>query len=227
MNKYHIFTTISEINKDFYLKRLINCLNVIKTNEELWNNSKFYAIVDGRIKIGEEINSTYKFKDSILKNVEFIDNEPILGIKSNTCYFPGWKRSFKVGLQLLKDVDRLMFIDNDVKILKFDKIIECLNIIGENFSAFGNNSNSWPHIETSLMIINNKQSRLNMIKYYENDENIFNKNGLITEDQVDLNLKPHNVFLTQRIENTNYLEEHKKFNFDFIAAYWHKNTEIL
>lgn len=222
MKKYNIFTTICEFNKDFYLKRFVNCLNVIKTNDELWNNSKIYAIVDGKIE-REYIDINYP----ILRNVEFINNEPILGIKSKTSYFPGWKRSFKIGLSILKDVDRLMFIDNDVKILKFDKIIKCLNIEGKNFSAFGNNSTNWPHIDTSLMIINDKLSRLNMIKYYENNENVFNNTGLITEDQVNLNLKPDHVFFTQRIENINFLDKYKTIDFDFIAAYWHKNNEIL
>lgn len=224
MEKYHIFTTICEINKNFYLKRFVNCLNVIKTNDELWNNSKIYAIVDGKIE-RDYIDINYP----ILKNVEFINNEPILGIKSGTCYFPGWKRSFKVGLENLKNVEKLMFIDNDVKILKFNKIIDCLNTCGKNFSAFGNNSNSWPHIDTSLMIINDKPSRLKMIQYYEDDKNVFNKDGLITEDQVNLNLNPLHAFFTQRIENVNYLKETKyqMFDFDFLAAYWHKNNEIL
>lgn len=221
---YTIFTTMSEINKSFYLKRLnksyLQFFNYFNLNKDLKNELfDYYAIVDGIIS-----EADYKNEFPLLSNVKFVNNYPVLGIKSNTRFFAGWKRSFKVGLQTLSNVEKLLYVDNDCKILNFNKIFYFLNKPA-NFASNMRNDEHPDWMETSLIVINDVESRRFIIDFYSNDENVFNEtNGDATEVQVGKILKPEFVFNSRRTFSRSL--RFTDYSLDFLSNYWHFNAEL-
>lgn len=161
MEKLMIWCTCAEDNKILYLKKIVKWYQQIITIFEEYNPDLF-CFVDGSLTIDDLINV-----DKKLLNISFINLTPKLGRKSLS-EFPGWKRSFRSALEVGREYDYILHIENDLKILNAEKLKEYIfkpgYYVGRNkiFNFF----------DTTFMILNDKNLNEKFIQYYLSEQNL-------------------------------------------------------
>ena len=196
-NELMIFCTCCEYNKEYYIKRVFNWYKQILNNISLMKYTPdLYVFVDGNISKDDII----KVNPELLK-LNWIIQTPKLG-RNSIWEFPGWKRSFYTALTYGLKYNYLIHIENDILLLKPEKIISKFTESG----YFCGWCNTHKFIESSLMILNNKENNKQIIKHYLNNNNFnenidfernlmnsFNWNIIFNGDRIDGNLQKINT----------------------------------
>ena len=151
-NKFAIFCTAAEKEQEKYIGRVLHWYDMVYPMFRM--DTDFFCFVDGTL------NSTPS-----LNNLHFISFSPSLGRKTMQI-FPGLKRSFGEALKYLEDYEFLMFIENDTKLLNFNRILQYRDKPG----LYSSIDKKWNFTETRFMILNDKESRRKLMSYYLSDE---------------------------------------------------------
>lgn len=203
MNDLMIFCTCSEINKEYYLKRVLNWYNQLNQYINFIPvKPEFYVFTDGYISTSD-INKI----DKKLNNIHWINNLPILG-RQNIWIFPGWKRSFQKALELGNQFKYLVHIESDILLLQPQKIINYFLKPG----YYCGWCNTHKFIESSLMILNDKNNNNILINRYSQQK--------FLNEKIDFERNLMKMFNWNIIFNGDRIEGNKKRfnpNYDFIG----------
>lgn len=180
MKNLMIWCTCAEDNKILYLKKVARWYQQNITTFGIFNPD-FYCFVDGSITIEDLINI-----DKNLLNINFINLTPKLGRKSLP-EFPGWKRSFRFALEVGREYNYILHIENDLKILNAEKI---LNYLFKPGYYVGRNK-IFDYFDTTIMILNNKELNEKFINFYSLDQNL---NQNIYFEHTFLNIVDNNAY---------------------------------
>lgn len=202
-NELMIFCTCCEYNKEYYIKRVYNWYKQILNNISLMRYyPDLYVFVDGNIS-NEDI---IKINPELLK-LNWINLTPMLGRK-DIWRFPGWKRSFNTALNYGLNYNYLVHIESDILLLKPEKIISKFTDTG----YFCGWCKTHKFIESSLMILNDKNNNKKLIERYSNINNL---NESIDFERTLMHLFKWNIiFNGDRIEGQ---QQRYKKDYDFIA----------
>jgi hypothetical protein len=208
--KYHnemIMCTCAEINADKYLKYISEW---VKQFEGI--DADLYVINDGYVS-NQQLEA-YKLSNKI----QFINLQPILGRKSLSV-FPGFCRSFAKGLEISLQYEAFALVENDLKLLSLNKFKRYLKKQG----VFTGYSNRYKMIESSLMIINNKDKRKELYEFYTNETSQNSEHWVEIHVETTLKLSKKNfVFIGERYEGD---PKRLRFCKDYIAQYYDRYND--
>lgn len=200
-----IWCTCAQDNKEIYLKRVSKWYEqVSKAFSSL--NPEYYCFVDGQITEEDKLNT-----DISLLNVKFINIIPKIG-RNSIIEFQGWKRSFKLALEYGRNYDHILHMQNDVKILHPQKIINYLTKPGYYLGY----CKTYGFVETALMILNDKEINEKFIQHYSTTQSFYQNEVFEFTFQNITKKKYQYVFETDRVEgNIN----RAKPEYDYLCQY--------
>lgn len=153
-SKFAIFCTAAEKDQEKYIARVLHWYDM------LWpvfkNDTDFFCFSDGALS-----------SPPSRERLRFISFFPALGRKSINV-FPGYKRSFGEALRMLEDYEFVMLIENDVKILNFNRVLE----FREKPGLYSSIDKKWSFIETGFMILNDREQRKKMKEHFLSEDGI-------------------------------------------------------